>query len=143
MDAYTIRGQFEVGRPPAEIRRWLDNTNGIAGWWSDAVEGDAAAVGDRFRVRFPTTEVVFELEVTAMSDEAVEWHVPESPPWWRGTRIRFGLTPGDGATVLGFTHGAFDPEDPIIPVITPAWVRFVDNLVAVAETGTGRPAVVN
>jgi hypothetical protein len=42
-----------------------------------------------------------------------------------------------------FTHGGFNPDDPIIQAITPAWVRFLDNLVAVAESGKPNPAVVN
>lgn len=144
MGNYEIKARFEATCPPADVKKWLDEPAGIAGWWSDRVRGAAAAVGDSFTVEFPTTPVAFELEVTENSDRAVEWHVPESPPWWRGTSIRFDLADSDtGGTNLLFTHGGFDPTDEIIAVITPAWVRFVDNLVAVAETGEARPAVVN
>jgi hypothetical protein len=37
----------------------------------------------------------------------------------------------------------FDADDPIIAAITPAWVRFLDNLMAVAVSGRANPAVVN
>jgi Activator of Hsp90 ATPase homolog 1-like protein len=141
---YAIRAQFETPSPPEAVRRWLDNSSGIAGWWSDTVEGSSAAVGDTFSVTFPTSPVVFELEVTALSDEVVEWYVETNPPWWQGTKIRFDLSRTDaGETRLVFTHSGFDPADPIIQVITPAWVRFLDNLVAVAESGEPKPAVVN
>jgi hypothetical protein len=74
----------------------------------------------------------------------VEWRVDQNPPWWQGTTIRFELSASeDGRTQMLFTHGGFRPEDPIIQAITPAWVRFLDNLVAVAESGTPNPAVVN
>lgn len=144
VDGYQIRAQFSANCSPTELRRWLDSADGIAGWWSDDVRGGAGSKGDHFQVRFPSTPVPFELEVTDSSAERVEWHVPENPPWWRGTTIGFELSDGEeGGSTLLFTHGGFAPDDPIIQVITPAWVRFLDNLIAVAESGKANPAVVN
>ncbi|HEX9854865.1 MAG TPA: SRPBCC domain-containing protein [Acidimicrobiia bacterium] len=144
MGDYAIKAQFETSCPPADVMHWLDDPAGIAGWWSDRVEGAAGAPGDSFQVTFPTSPVVFELSVTAIGEAEVEWHVPESPPWWKGTTIRFELGESDGGgTQITFTHGGFDADDPIIAVITPAWVRFLDNLVAVAESGKPDPAVRN
>lgn len=144
MGDYSIKAQFEAACPPATVTRWLDSPEGIAGWWSDTVHGDAGSPGDEFHVTFPTSPVVFDLEVAAADDTLVEWRVPENPPWWKGTTIRFELSEGEsGTTQMLFTHHGFEPEDPIIAVITPAWVRFLDNLVAVAESGRANPAVVN
>lgn len=144
MADYTIRARFEIEATPAEVQRWLDDPARIAGWWSDRVVGAAAAPGDRFEVTFPGTPVVFSLEVKAASDDLIEWYVPESPPWWQGTTITFALSKADsGGTSLLFTHAGFEPADPIIEVITPAWVRFLDNLTKVVESGTPDPAVVN
>jgi hypothetical protein len=144
MGNYTIKAQLETSCTPQQLMAWLDSPAGIAGWWSDKVEGAAGAVGDTFQVTFPTSPVVFELEVTSISEDAVAWHVVQNPPWWQGTTIGFELSPinGNGAMML-FTHSGFDSDDPIIQVITPAWVRFLDNLVAVAESGNANPAVVN
>jgi hypothetical protein len=144
MGEYAIKAQFETPASRSEVMRWLDNATGIAGWWSDSVEGAAESVGDSFHVAFPTSPVPFDLEVTEHSDHGVAWIVPESPPWWRGTTIRFEVTESDEEkTQVLFTHSGFEPEDPIIQAITPAWVRFVDNLMAVAESGQANPAVVN
>lgn len=144
MGDYSIKAHFEAACPPADLSRWLDSTEGSAGWWSDMVEGEAGSPGDEFHVTFPTSPVMFQLEVAASDTELVEWTVPESPPWWKGTTISFELSGGDeGQTHLLFTHRGFESEDPIIGVITPAWVRFLDNLVAVAESGRPNPAVVN
>ncbi|MGH8924365.1 MAG: SRPBCC family protein [Acidimicrobiia bacterium] len=143
MGDYSIRAQFEAACSPADVRKWLDNPAGIAGWWSDKIEGTAGQKGDEFHVSFPSTPVVFDLTVTDLSDGVVEWAIPESPPWWKGTTIRFDLNEDAGKTKLLFTHRGFDSSDPIIEVITPAWVRFLDNLVAVAESGNANPAVVN
>ena len=144
MGDYAIKAQFETSCSPLQLKDWLDSPAGIAGWWSDKVEGAAGAVGDTFHVTFPTSPVVFELEVTSISEDVVEWYVEQNPPWWKGTTIGFGLSPAnDSGARMVFTHSGFDSDDPIIQVITPAWVRFLDNLVAVAEGGRANPAVVN
>jgi len=140
---YTIKAQFDSTVSPAKLSRWLTTAEGIAGWWSDKVEGEADKVGDVFRVTFPTSPVVFVLRVSARDDHVVEWRIDEDPPWWKGTTIRFEATEKEGGSTLLFTHGGFEADDPIIPVITPAWVRFLDNLVEVAQTDTPNPAVRN
>lgn len=144
MGDYHLAMQFDIDADRRDVKRWLDDPAGIAGWWSDAVEGSASKVGDRFVVSFPTSPVPFELEVAEMSDDRIDWHIAENPPWWKGTTIRFDLSDGeDGGTQLLFGHRDFEPDNPVIPVITPAWARFLDNLVAVAESGEPNPAVVN
>lgn len=144
MGDYAIQARFEASCPPGDVTKWLTGSEGIAGWWSDSVSGSASAAGDVFHVRFPTTDVVFDLEVAETGDEKIAWHIPESPPWWKGTTITFQLGEGeDGGTSLLFNHRGFDPDDPIIAVITPAWVGFLNNLIEVAESGTSNPAVVN
>ena len=143
MGDYSIQARFEATCPRSDLSRWLTTAEGIAGWWSDTVSGSAGSKGDTFDVRFPTTDVVFSLSVTEVSDRSVEWHVPESPPWWKGTTIRFDLTDTDAGCSMLFTHRGFDNDDPIIAVITPAWVGFLNNLVAVAQSGRANPAVVN
>jgi hypothetical protein len=144
MGDYVIQARFEAACPREQVLRWLSSVDGIAGWWSDTVSGSAAKSGDGFTVRFPTTDVPFELVVGQGAEGQVVWDVPESPPWWAGTTIKFELAASeDGGSSLLFTHGGFDPSDPIIAVITPAWVGFLNNLVAVAESGEAHPAVVN
>lgn len=144
MGEYSIKAEFEAACRPVDVSRWLHTPQGIAGWWSDTVDGAAGSPGDHFHVTFPTSPVVFDLEVASADSNLVEWRIPENPPWWKGTTIRFELSETEsGATQMLFTHGGFEPNDPIIAVITPAWVRFLDNLVAVAESGRPNPAVLN
>jgi hypothetical protein len=144
MSDYAIRARFEAACPPADVMRWLSSVDGIVGWWTDTVTGSAAAPGDVFHARFPTTDVGFDLEVSEMSNGVVAWHVPKSPPWWEGTTIRFEVAEADeGNTSLLFTHSGFADDDPIIAVITPAWVGFLNRLIEVAQTGEADPVVVN
>lgn len=144
MGDYAIKARFETGCQPSDVVSWLTSVEGLAGWWTDSVSGAAAAPGDVFHACFPTTDVVFDLEVTESTNDVVAWHVPQSPPWWKGTTIRFEIAQAEDATTsVLFTHRGFDDDDPIIAVITPAWVRFLDRLVEVAESGKPNPVVVN
>ncbi|HXV70705.1 MAG TPA: SRPBCC domain-containing protein [Acidimicrobiia bacterium] len=143
MGDYTIQARFDAACSPEEIMKWLTTTEGIAGWWSDTVRGSAGSPGDEFHVSFPTTDVVFDLTVAEAHDGVVSWDVLESPPWWKGTSIRFQVEPVEEGSSLLFNHAGFEPDDPIIAVITPAWVGFLNNLVEVAQTGVANPAVMN
>lgn len=143
MGEYAIKARFDVAAPPVDVMKWLDSVEGIAGWWSDTVTGSAGTAGDEFHVSFPTTDAIFELVVSEATDTRRRWDVPESPPWWRGTSISFLIEEAEGGASMLFTHSGFDPEDPIIAVITPAWVGFLNNLVAVAQSGQPSPAVLN
>lgn len=143
MGDYAIQARFDVARPTGDLLSWLNSVEGISGWWSDSVSGAASRQGDRFDVDFPTTDVTFELVVSRCDEQVVRWEVPESPPWWKGTTIGFEIEETDDGSTLLFSHGGFEPGDPTIAVITPAWVRFLDNLVEVAQTGRPNPAVVN
>ncbi len=141
--AYAIRAKFESDVPSDVFQRWLRTPEGIAGWWSDLVTGSADSVGDVFHVTFPKSPVVFDLRVSVADDRTVIWAVDENPPWWQGTTIRFDLSDTDEGSELMFTHDGFADDDPIIPVITPAWIRFLDNLLEVAGTGVPNPSVRN
>ena len=144
MGDYAIQARFDTNCTRSDVVRWLTSVEGLAGWWTDSVSGAAAGPGDVFHARFPTTDVVFDLEVTEATNDVVAWHVPESPPWWKGTTIRFDIAEGEGAkTAFLFTHRGFNDDDPMIAVVTPAWVRFLDRLVEVAESGQPNPVVVN
>jgi hypothetical protein len=141
--AYAIRAKFDSDVPAGDFLRLLRTPEGIAGWWSDTVTGAAGSSGDVFHVSFPTSPVILDLRVSAADDATVEWKVDENPPWWKGTTIRFELSGTELGSELMFTHDGFADDDPIIPVITPAWVRFLDNLIEVAHTGQPNPAVRN
>jgi hypothetical protein len=133
MNDYTLSGLFEIEATPEAVMERLSSTTGIRTWWSSKVEGSATEVGDEFGVSFPDTPFPFGLTVTAVGPKSVEWLVGEMPPPWAGTTVGFALTDGADGTNLLFTHGGFDPDNPIIPVVTPAWMAIVSGLKAIVE----------
>ena len=63
------------------------------------------------------------------------------PPWWAGTTIRWDLAdnPDAAGTRLLFSHRDYDPENPVIPTVTPAWGQIILRLKTRAETGARNP----
>ena len=63
------------------------------------------------------------------------------PPWWAGTTVRwtFGPNPDAAGTRLLFEHRDYDPENPVIPIVTPAWAWILLRLKELVETGERHP----
>jgi uncharacterized protein YndB with AHSA1/START domain len=141
---YAIRMQFDIVADEATVRAALTTTEGIASWWSDSAEGDPERTGGQLRVRFPDVPEPFEFAV-AHDEHATSWKTGAFPPWWQGTTIRWQLEPNPEtrATLLRFAHTGFDPDDDIIPIITPAWATIIGRLKQYAETGRAEPFATN
>lgn len=138
MGDYHISMQFDVEADPASVRQALTTRDGLASWWSARVDSPSEA---RWDVWFPDVPQPFELDVARDDPERVEWRVGEFPPPWQGTSIRWDLAanPEGPGTRLVFSHRDFEPTNPVIPVVTPAWAQIILRLKGYAETGTPDP----
>jgi hypothetical protein len=107
----------------------LTTSDSVEGWWSRPVDGDPGKDGGEFHISFPDVPQPFEFAVER-GDRSLAWRTLAFPPWWADTTIRWRVEdPDDGdGTRLVFTHEGFDATNPIIPVITPAWARFIVGL---------------
>jgi uncharacterized protein YndB with AHSA1/START domain len=137
---YDIRMQFDIDADQAAVRRALTEPDGIRSWWTtraDLVERNGR---ERLETSFPDVDRPFEFDVTE-SPERVEWATGGFPPWWAGTTIRFDVGPNpDGpGTRLLFSHRGYDADNPVIPIVTPAWAQILLRLKGFAETGTAQP----
>jgi hypothetical protein len=134
---YKILMQFDIAADPAAVKRALETEDGIRAWWSKRTTGPADG---QLRVRFPDVPEPFEFSVQD-GDGRTEWVTGGFPPWWAGTTIRFDVGPNpDGpGTRLLFSHGGYEPDNPVIPIVTPAWAQILLRLKGYAETGTPQP----
>ena len=138
MGDYSILMQFDIDADPATVRRALESQDGIRSWWSKRTDGPADG---HLRVSFPDVPQPFEFAVRD-GDDRVEWVTGGFPPWWAGTTIRFDVAPNPekpGMTRLLFSHGGYAPDNPVIPIVTPAWAQILHRLKGYAETGTSQP----
>jgi hypothetical protein len=137
MGDYAIRMQFHVDADEATIQRALRSQEGIRSWWSKRTDGPTDG---RLRVSFPDVPQPFEFDV-AEDGARTDWVTGGFPPWWGGTTIGWdvGPNPEGSGTRLQFTHGGYEPDNPVIPIVTPAWAQIVLRLKGYAETGQSQP----
>jgi hypothetical protein len=133
---YAIRMQFDIDADEATVQRALTTQDGVRGWWSrqtDLADGV-------LRPRFPDVPQPFEFTVRE-GDGRLEWVTGGFPPWWAGTTVGFdlGANPDGAGTRLQFSHGGYDADNPVIPIVTPAWAQILLRLKGYAETGRPQP----
>ena len=135
MGDYAIRMQFDIDADEETVRRALTTEEGIRSWWSRQTE----LADGVLKPRFPDVPQPFEFQVRG--NGALEWVTGGFPPWWAGTTIGFDVGPNpDGAgTRLHFSHGGYDADNPVIPIVTPAWAQILLRLKGYAETGMPQP----
>jgi hypothetical protein len=141
MGDYHILMQFDIEADRDTVRRALTTQDGIRSWWSTRSDGPDGGADGQLRVSFPDVGQPFELEMTRNDADRVEWRVGAFPPWWAGTTIRWDHSdnPDRPGTRLLFSHRDYDPDNPVIPVVTPAWAQIILGLKHYAETGEARP----
>src|SRR5262245_30457383 len=137
MADYAIRMQFDIDADPAAVTQALRTQDGIRAWWSTHADGPE---GGELRVSFPDRPEPFQFDVRDATDQ-VEWVTGAFPPWWAGTTIRWEVGPNPEApgTRLTFEHGGYDADNPVIPIVTPAWAQIILRLKGYAETGRPQP----
>lgn len=138
MGDYHILMQFDIDADRSTVHEALSTQDGIRSWWSVRTDGPADG---GLRVSFPDVPQPFEFSVSRSDDEGVEWVTGGFPPWWAGTSIRWELSdnPDQAGTRLLFSHRDYDRDNPVIPIVTPAWAQIILRLKAYAETGQPQP----
>ena len=136
MGDYHVLMQFDIDAEPDKVRHALETQDGISAWWSKRT----ALNEDTLRVSFPDQLQPFEFEVRNGGDQ-FDWVTGAFPPWWKGTTIRWIVEPNPErpGTRLHFSHRDYDPGNPVIPIVTPAWALIIQRLKGYAETGTRQP----
>ena len=136
MGDYAVRMQFDIDADPDVVMTALTTADGIEHWWSRPVEGSPGDDGGQFRISFPDVPQPFEFAVKR-GDRTVAWRTLAFPPWWADTTIRWQVDDAEDGrgSRLHFAHQGFDPDNTIIPVITPAWAQFIFGLKDHVEKG--------
>jgi len=136
MGDYNVLMQFDIDAKPDVVRRALETEEGIRAWWSKRTDLNR----DGLRVSFPDVPQPFEFEVRDGASQ-LDWVTGGFTPWWAGTTIRWvvGPNPDKPGTRLLFSHRDYDPDNPVIPIITPAWALIIQRLKGYAETGAPQP----
>ncbi len=138
MGEYHILMQFDVAADRGTVHRAVATETGIRSWWSVRTDGPTDG---QLRVSFPDVPQPFEFTVARNDADRVEWVTGGFPPWWAGTTIRWDLAenPDAPGTRLQFSHRDYAPDNPVIPIVTPAWAQIILRLKGYAESGDRQP----
>jgi uncharacterized protein YndB with AHSA1/START domain len=138
MGDYAILMQFDLDADRETVHRALSTEEGIRSWWSVKTDGPSHG---QMRVSFPDVAQPFEFTVGEDGPDRVEWVTGGYPPWWAGTSIQWDLAdnPDAAGTRLRFSHGGYAPDNPVIPIVTPAWAQIILRLKGYVETGRPQP----
>lgn len=127
----------EVFTAVTEVRRW----------WSEAIDGETATVGDEFSFT-DHVEHWCRFRITEMAPgRRVVWLVVDSrldfvdnPTEWTGTRVIFDITPNAEGTALRFTHDGLRPTVDCYDACSRGWDFYLhQSLKGLLTVGTGQP----
>ena len=139
--SYSI--EITVATSPDEILASIHNPRS---WWSEGITGSAGSAGDEFDYRYGTVHHC-RVRIAESGPQRVVWEILENEfgfvdgeDEWVGTRCVFDLVPGEGSTVLRFTHDGLYPHFSCYDVCSRGWDQYIRYSLAAALTdGQGAP----
>jgi uncharacterized protein YndB with AHSA1/START domain len=144
MGDHFMRYQLDVAADPPTVQRALTTEEGVRGWWTDTAKVPQTP-GEHLELTFPTVPEPFDLELAEASEGSVVWRAGSFPPFWEGTTVSWevGDNPQGPGTRVMMTHSGFDPDHPIVPMVTMGWGEILPRLRSYAQTGEPDPFFVN
>jgi uncharacterized protein YndB with AHSA1/START domain len=134
----TILHLVDVAAHPKKLFAALDSPDGLAGWWTTAVSGDAGPGGT---IEFNFVDFNPEMQVTELRPPTrVAWRCVGGVEEWADNSFSFELEERDGATRLRFRQDyATELSDDQYGSFNYNWGYYLDSLKLYCETGRGKP----
>lgn len=132
-----------IKAPMAGVYRALATREGVAGWWTNDVQGESRIDGMlTFRFSAGGVEIgSFDMKVLALRpEELVLWEVVDGPAEWIGTTIRFELKQEDDYCIVLFRHQGWKEPVEFMHHCSTKWAMFMMSLKSLVETGQGAPS---
>ncbi len=134
---FQILHRIGIDAPIEAVHQALGTRDGVAGWWSTDVQGDAAP-GGRLSFRFGNPEPRLVLEVRRNEPDVVAWHCIDAPEDWADSDIVFTLSRLDDQTIVNFRHELREPTEFLAHCST-KWAYFLLGLKASFAGGKATP----
>ena len=134
-----IRHRVGIAAPRERVYEALATIEGLSGWWTREVKGDAQP-GGTLRFYFGGSEPGAVMEVTALEPgQRVAWRCVGGPDEWVGTNLTFDLKPEDGETAVKLTHADWREPVEFMYHCSTKWAYFLLGLKAWLEGGAAAP----
>lgn len=134
-----IQHTLSISAPAELVYRAVTEEAGLRGWWTRQARAEAR-VGHVNE--FPFASGDFNaMRVSALEPGSrVVWECVDGAEEWLGTRVVFQLEPGDGTTVLRFSHAGWREDTPFFRMCRRGWEYYMASLRSYCESGRGRPS---
>lgn len=133
-----------IKAPAKAVYDALATVDGLKGWWTDDVAGDAGTGGTlTFTFNTPDGTAIGRMVMKvegADASKSVRWRCVDGPPDWIGTTLTFDWTREDDQTILMFGHRNWAEATASMAHCSMKWAVFLLSLRSLAETGEGRPS---
>jgi uncharacterized protein YndB with AHSA1/START domain len=134
-----IRHRVGIAAPPERAYEALATKEGLAGWWTHDVRGDAN-LGGKLEFYFASPEPSAVMEVVELDpNHRVRWRCVQGPDEWVETNLTFDVTTSDGETVVLFTHADWREPVEFIHHCSTKWGYHLLGLKVGLEGGKATP----
>lgn len=135
----TIHHLVDIAAPREDVYAALTTRDGLASWWSTAVETDGEVGGivdftfeDGFNPDMRITELT--------APETVRWECVGGHEPWADNRFDFELeSTATGTRVRFWQHYAQELPDDAYGIYNFSWGYYLDSLRQLCQTGSGKP----
>jgi uncharacterized protein YndB with AHSA1/START domain len=134
-----IRHHVGITAAPERVCDAFATVEGLGGWWTRQVEGDAGP-GGKLSFFFGQPEPSAVMEVTgSASPRRVEWRCISGPDEWLGTRVSFDIRPNGEETFVLFSHAGWREQSDFMAHCSTKWAYFLLGLKSGLEGGKATP----
>ena len=145
-DRENLTLSFLVDQSPSEV---FDAVANVRGWWSQALVGESANLGDEFVFQYEDIHMSKHRLIEVIPDQKVVWltldaslNFVEDKFEWTGTKVIFSIRRLGFRTELKFTHEGLTPELMCYESCKRGWSFFIlESLKSLITTGAGDPAL--
>jgi uncharacterized protein YndB with AHSA1/START domain len=138
MTTVDIRHRVGVAAPIDAVHSALTTVEGLSGWWTPDVRGEAAE-GAKLEFYFGSPEPGAVMEVLEQSPTRVAWRCVQGPQDWVGTRIVFDLQPSPDETVVLFQHAGWREPVEFMSHCSTKWAQHLIEFKHGLEGGEAHP----
>ncbi len=128
---------------PGQVRVALTTATGLAGFYTDQVHADPTPDSQVWFGFGPAAETQFRFEVTALTDDGLQWRCVSGPAEWVGTEVSWRLEPDGGAanggTRVRFEHRGWQSADGELGTCSFVWAQILHRLDRYLATGVADP----
>jgi hypothetical protein len=83
----------------------------------------------------------FDFELAESDRDRIAWVSKGFPPPWAGTRVvwMLGDNPEGPGTRIDMRHSGWEPDNPMLGIVTVGWGQILGHLKGYLESGTPQP----